>query len=150
MLDFRTTTVYKASLSTLEDWKNLVTKIITKYPVVATFKILKIMKKNISNFFEKNCRFFYNFENLKVATTGYFVIIFVTRFFQSSSLHKPALYTVVQFSKKFPKFYPFFRRCTVTNFQQLFSKFENCKIDIIFSKIFSKLDNIQLFYNKNL
>ena len=47
------TTVYKAGLSKLEDWKNLVTKIITKYPVVATFKILKIIKKTSSIFFKK-------------------------------------------------------------------------------------------------
>ena len=91
---------------------------------------------------------------LKVARTGYFV----TRLFKCPTLLKPALYTVVQFKKKFftnfkknfskefPKFYPFFRKCDAMNFKQLFSKFENCKINIIFSK----LDNIQLFYNKNL
>ena len=54
------TTVYKAGLSTLNDLYNLVTKNVTKYPVLATLKILKITKKNISNFF-KNWSFFYNF-----------------------------------------------------------------------------------------
>ena len=44
------TTVYKAGLSTVGDLYNLLTKIITKYPVLTTFKILKITKKNISNF----------------------------------------------------------------------------------------------------
>ena len=72
------TTVYKAGFSTVEHLNNLVTKIITKYPVLATFKILKNSKKNISNFlslceelatkiFSKNwrCFFFCNFENFK-------------------------------------------------------------------------------------
>ena len=39
------TTVYKAGLSTLNDLYNLVTKIITKYPVLTTYKIPKIIKK---------------------------------------------------------------------------------------------------------
>ena len=39
------TTVYKAALSTVGHLNNLVTKIITKYPVLATFKILKNSKK---------------------------------------------------------------------------------------------------------
>ena len=43
------TTVYKAGLSTVRDLYNLVTKNATKYPVLATLKILKITKK-ISNF----------------------------------------------------------------------------------------------------
>ena len=38
------TTVYKAGLSKVGDLYNLVTKIITKYPVLTTFKILKITK----------------------------------------------------------------------------------------------------------
>ena len=70
---FNLTTVYKAGLSTVRDLYNLVTKNITKYPVLVTFKILQNCKKNISNFFEKifrhfvpqnffkNWRFFYNF-----------------------------------------------------------------------------------------
>ena len=40
--------------------------------------------------------------------------------------------------KKFPKFYPIFTRCDATTFRQLFSKIENYKIDVIFSKIFFK------------
>ena len=90
------TTVYKAGFSKLKDWKNLVTKIITKYPVVATFKILKIIKKS-SIFLKKIGDFFIILRILKVATTGYFVMIFVTRFFQSLSVLKPALYTVVEY-----------------------------------------------------
>ena len=86
------TTVYKAGLSTVEHLYNLVTKNVTKYAVQATLKILKI-KKNISNFF--------NFENFKVARTTYFVTFFVTRLYKCSTLLKPALYTVVQFSKTF-------------------------------------------------
>ena len=39
--------------------------------------------------------FFDNSENLKVARTGYFVIILVTRLFKCPTLLKPALYTVV-------------------------------------------------------
>ena len=50
------TTVYKAGFSKLDDLYNLVTKIITKYPVLTTFKILK-NKKNLQ-FFEKNFRHF--------------------------------------------------------------------------------------------
>ena len=52
------TTVYKAGFSTPDDLYNLVTKIITKYPVLTTFKILKIIKK-------KHLQFFCNFENFK-------------------------------------------------------------------------------------
>ena len=44
-------TVYKAGLSKVEHLNNLVTKIITKYPVLATFKILKNSKKNWRCFF---------------------------------------------------------------------------------------------------
>ena len=47
------TTVYKAGLSTLDDLYNLVTKIITKYPFLTTYKISKKYKFYISNFFEK-------------------------------------------------------------------------------------------------
>ena len=44
---------------------------------------------------------------LKVVRTGYFVIYFVTRFFKSPTLLKPALYTVVlNFKKIFPKNFP--------------------------------------------
>ena len=78
------TTVYKAGLSKLEDWKN--------------FFILKFskIKKLYLQFFEKIGDVFLHFLSiLKVARTGYFVIFFVTRFFQSSSVLKPALYTVV-------------------------------------------------------
>ena len=70
------TTVYKAGLSKLDDLYNLVTKIITKYPVLTTYKIPKIIKKSpiflkkilrneeTKNFF-KNIGdvFFYNFGN---------------------------------------------------------------------------------------
>ena len=35
------TTVYKAGLSKLDDLYNLVTKLITKYPVLTTYKIPK-------------------------------------------------------------------------------------------------------------
>ena len=62
------------------------------------------------NFFQKIGDFFYFLRILKVVRTGYFVIIFVTRLYKSSSLLKPALYTVVQYSKKFSqiskKFFP--------------------------------------------
>ena len=51
------TTVYKAGLSKVGDLYNLVTKIITNYPVLTTFKILKITKKLEM--------FFCNFENFK-------------------------------------------------------------------------------------
>ena len=88
------TTVYKAGFSTVGHLNNLVTKIITKYPVLATFKILKNSKKT-SPIFLLFLRI------LKVARTGYFVIIFVTRLFKCPTLLKPAIYTVVQFSKKF-------------------------------------------------
>ena len=49
------TTVYKAGLSKVEHLYNLVTKNVTKYPVLATYKILKITKKHLQ-FFEKNFR----------------------------------------------------------------------------------------------
>ena len=68
------TTVYKASFSKLDDLYNLVTKIITKYPVLTTFKISKnkenkspIFRKKFEersdeNFFQKYWRcFFYCF-----------------------------------------------------------------------------------------
>ena len=45
------TTVYKAGLSKVGDLYNLVTKIITNYPVLTTFKILKITKKKTSPIF---------------------------------------------------------------------------------------------------
>ena len=45
------TTVYKAGLSKLDDLYNLISKIITKYPVLTTFKILKIIKKTSPIFF---------------------------------------------------------------------------------------------------
>ena len=57
------TTVYKAGLSKVEHLNNLVTKIITKYPVLATFKILKNIKK-IGDVFLLFLRI------LKVARTG--------------------------------------------------------------------------------
>ena len=46
-------TVYKAGLSTVGHLNNLVTKNITKYPVLATYKISKKYKFYIPNFFEK-------------------------------------------------------------------------------------------------
>ena len=100
------TTVYKADLSTVGDLYNLVTKIITKYPVKATFKILKITKKTPPIFFVI-------LRILKVARTGYFVMIFVTRLYKSPTLLKPALYTVVHFQKNFPSFKKIFTK----NFQ---------------------------------
>ena len=117
------TTVYKEGLSTVEDLYNLVTRNVTKYAVLTTLKILKITKKNISNFFEKifrhfvaqnffnNWRFFLQFWRIfKVVRTVYFVTFFVTRLYKSPTLLKPALYTVVQFLKKFSqiskKFFP--------------------------------------------
>ena len=45
------TTVYKAGFSKVGHLYNLVTKKVTKYPILATLKILKIVKK--SPFFEK-------------------------------------------------------------------------------------------------
>ena len=69
------TTVYKAGLSKVEHLYNLVTKNVTKYAVLVTLKIFKIIKKIFNflkkfeersdeNFFQKNWRcFFYNFEN---------------------------------------------------------------------------------------
>ena len=45
------TTVYKAGLSKLDDLYNLVTKIITKYLVLTTYKILKNSKKKHLQFF---------------------------------------------------------------------------------------------------
>ena len=81
-------------MSKLDDLYSLVTKIITKYPVLATFKILKITKKSPISSKNWKC-FFVILRILKVARTGYFVIIFVTRLYKSSSVLKPALYTVV-------------------------------------------------------
>ena len=68
-----TTTCIKAGLSTVGHLNNLVTKNVTKYAVLTTFKILKI-KKNISNFLKKifvasssnfffKLEIFYNFES---------------------------------------------------------------------------------------
>ena len=74
--------LYKAGFSTLDDLYNLVSKYITKYPVIATYKIFKNIKKHLQ----------------------FFLYFFM-------------------------------------NFYQLFSKFENCKIDIIFSKIFFKISH---------
>ena len=45
------TTIYKAGFSTVGHLNNLVTKIITKYTVLATFKILKNEKKTSPIFF---------------------------------------------------------------------------------------------------
>ena len=47
------TTVYKAGLSTVGHLNNLVTKIITKYSVLTTYKIPKKYNFCISNFFGK-------------------------------------------------------------------------------------------------
>ena len=52
------TTVYKAGLSKVGHLYNLVTKNVTKYAVLTTFKILKTIKK-IGDVF------FYNFENFE-------------------------------------------------------------------------------------
>ena len=57
IIDINSTTIYKAGLNTLDDLYNLGTKIITRYPVLATFKILKIIKKTSP--------IFYNFENFE-------------------------------------------------------------------------------------
>ena len=153
------TTVYKAALSTVKDLYNLVT--VTKYAVLTTLKILKITKKTspifLKNFFvtsflkifSKIGDFFVILRIFKVVRTAYFVTVFVTRLYKSLTLLKAALFTVAQikkkffqiskkFYKKFPKFYPIFTKCDAMNFQLYFSKFENCKIDIIFSKIFFK------------
>ena len=96
------TTYIKAGFSTLDDLYNLVTKIITKYPVLTTFKILKIIKFYISNFLF--------LEILTIVRTGYSITVFVTRLYKSSSLLKPAFIYVVQFSKNFSqiskKFFP--------------------------------------------
>ena len=87
------TTGYKAGFSKPDDLYNLVTKIITKYPVLTTFKILKITKK-------LEMLFFVILRILKVVRTGCFVIIFVTRLYKSSGVLKPALYTVVKVVKE--------------------------------------------------
>ena len=47
------TTVYKAGLSKVEHLNNLVTKIITKYPVLTTYKIPKNKNFIFPNFFSK-------------------------------------------------------------------------------------------------
>ena len=47
------TTVYKADFSKLDDLYNLVTKIITKYPVLTTYKIPKNENFIFPNFFSK-------------------------------------------------------------------------------------------------
>ena len=108
------TTVYKAGLSTVGDLYNLVTKNVTKYTVLTTLKILKITKKDTPIFlkkffvisflkiFSKIGDFFIQFWRIfKVVRTAYFVTFFVTRLYKSPTLLKPALYTVVQISKKF-------------------------------------------------
>ena len=46
-------TVYKAGLSTVGHLYNLVTKNVTKYAVLTTYKILKITKKTSPIFFQK-------------------------------------------------------------------------------------------------
>ena len=72
------TTVYKAGFSKVGHLNNVVTKIITKYPVLTPFKILKIIIKNISIFLKKLEMFFFIILRiLKVVRTGYFVIIFL-------------------------------------------------------------------------
>ena len=78
------TTVYKAGLSKVGHLYNLVTKDVTKYAVVATFKILKSIKK-IGDVF------FIILRILKVATTAYFVTSFVTRMYKCLTVLKPAL-----------------------------------------------------------
>ena len=52
-VDNDATTICKAGFSTVGHLNNLVTKIITKYPVLTTYKIPKNYKFYISNFFEK-------------------------------------------------------------------------------------------------
>ena len=49
--DTKITSVYKAGFSTVEHLNNLVTKIITKYPVLTTHKILKNSKKHLQFFY---------------------------------------------------------------------------------------------------
>ena len=85
-------------MSKVGDLNNLVTKNVTKYPVLGTLKILKITKKNISNFFKKLEMFFFVILRIfKVPRTGYFVTSFVTRLSKSPTVLKPALYTVVAY-----------------------------------------------------
>ena len=137
---------------------NIVTKNITKHTVLT---IVKIIKFYISSFFEKN--FFrcsqkigdLNFlflEMLKIVRTGYSMTVFVSIFIKCQTLLKPALYITVQnfkkffqiskkFFQKFPKFYQKLLKCDAMNFQLFFSKFKNCKIDIIFSKILFKISH---------
>ena len=105
-------------MSTVGDLNNLLTKNITKYPVLTTFKILKIIKFYISNFLKKNffaaLKIFFkkigdlNFlflEILTIVRKGYSITVFVTRLFKYLTLLKPALYIVVRFSQKnFPNF----------------------------------------------
>ena len=55
MMTRQKTTVYKAGLSTVGHLYNLVTKNVTKYVVLTTYKILKITKKHLQ-FFEKKLR----------------------------------------------------------------------------------------------
>ena len=50
------TTVHKAGLSTVGHLYNLVTNNVTKYPVLATYKILKITKKTSPIILKKNFR----------------------------------------------------------------------------------------------
>ena len=82
------TTAYKAGLSTVGHLYNLVTKNVTKYAVLTTFKILKTIKK-IGDVF------FIILRILKVVRTAYFVTFFVTRLYKCPTVLKPALYTVV-------------------------------------------------------
>ena len=89
------TTVYKAGFSKVGHLYNLVTKNVTKYPVLVTLKILKITKK-ASPIFSKIGDFFVILRIFKVARTGYFVTFFVTRLYKCPTVLKPALYTVVK------------------------------------------------------
>ena len=63
------TTVYKAGFSKLDDLYNLVSKYITKYPVLTTYKIFKNIKK-IGDVF------FYIFENFISCKNWIFCDIF--------------------------------------------------------------------------
>ena len=98
------TRVYKAGFSKVGHLYNLVTKHVTKYAVVATFKILQIIKKNISNFF-------YNFENFKSCYNSIFCNIFCYQIVQMSNFAETCF---IYCSTIFKKFF--------TNFKKIFPK----------------------------
>ena len=70
------TTVYKAGLSKVGHLYNLVTKDVTKYPVLTTYKIFKNIKKTSTIFLKKNLRSLLVSVSVSMVVCYIFIIIY--------------------------------------------------------------------------